>query len=190
MQETIKSLPSLIRNGDMDLLRGRILDVGCGPCPIPLPVPSVVDGWDLEQGDAQCLEGVKDGSYDAVFGSHIAEHVVHFPTALNNWSRVVREGGAVILLVPDVVLYEHLEWPSRFNADHKSSFSIWDFPWEFSQPLYTYKDMVKHGREAGLTLTDVRLTCDGYDLSQILNKNFDQTMHGALAQITWVYQKI
>lgn len=185
-----KSLPSLLRNGDLALLKGRIIDVGCGPDPLVLPAPSIVEGWDLPQGDAQYLEGVKDGYYDGLASFHCLEHMVDVATSLKNWSRVVKEGGALVVVVPDFVLYERCQFPSKYNPDHKATFSLWDFAFDYRWPHYTYKDMVRIGRDCDITLTDARLTADGYDLTQIYNKGLDQTMHGALAQITFIYQKI
>jgi hypothetical protein len=45
--------------------------------------------------------------------------------ALRNWVRVVRPGGYIVITVPDEELYEHLHWPSRYNGDHKWSFTIY-----------------------------------------------------------------
>jgi O-methyltransferase len=44
--------------------------------------------------------------------------------ALNNWICIVKPGGFLIITVPDEDLYEQGQWPSRFNSDHKWSFTI------------------------------------------------------------------
>ena len=81
--------------------------------------------WDLPDGDAQYLAGVPDGTYDFLHSSHCLEHMVDPGIAMANWVRVVRGGGYLVITIPDEELYEHLHWPSRFNGDHKWSFTIY-----------------------------------------------------------------
>lgn len=82
-----------------------------------------VKAWDLVDGDAQSMMGVPDQSYDFVHSSHCLEHVRDVREALRNWTRIVRTGGFLIVTVPDEDLYELGSWPSRFNSDHKWSFT-------------------------------------------------------------------
>jgi SAM-dependent methyltransferase len=108
---------------------GRGLDVGGKPDPLALYVElfgqlQSVCTWDLEDGDAQFLEGVPDESYDFVHSSHCLEHLRDPREGLLNWIRVVRPGGHVIVLVPDEDLYEQGLFPSTFNADHRWTFTI------------------------------------------------------------------
>jgi hypothetical protein len=44
--------------------------------------------------------------------------------ALVQWWQLVRPGGYSFFLVPDEDLYEQGVWPSRFNPDHKFTFTI------------------------------------------------------------------
>lgn len=80
--------------------------------------------WDLEDGDAQFMNGISDGQFDFLHASHCLEHMVDVPMALANWIRIVKAGGFLILTVPDEDLYELGVWPSRFNTDHKWTFTI------------------------------------------------------------------
>jgi SAM-dependent methyltransferase len=80
--------------------------------------------WDLEDGDAQFMEGVEDNTFDFLHSSHCLEHMVDVRGALGNWLRIVKAGGYLVLTVPDEDLYESGEWPSRFNGDHKHTFTI------------------------------------------------------------------
>jgi SAM-dependent methyltransferase len=45
-------------------------------------------------------------------------------SALKEWWRLLKSGGHLILVVPDEDLYEQGYWPSRFNSDHKFTFTI------------------------------------------------------------------
>ena len=81
--------------------------------------------WDLPDGDAQYLASVPDETYDFLHSSHCLEHMVDPAVALSNWVRVVKGGGHLVITIPDEELYEHLQWPSRYNHDHKWSFTIY-----------------------------------------------------------------
>lgn len=190
MNETGKSHYARHRNDDYRWLRGEVLDVGCGPWPITLPPPSNVTPWDLPQGDAQYLEGVKPESYDVVFASHVLEHMVDVPTALASWSRATKEGGYVCILVPDWHFYERMQWPSPYNPDHKASFSLVDLGCRpTDHPFYGFREMRQVGLSCGLTLMDARLELDNYDIRDVYNKKRDQTMGNALAQCCFIYLK-
>jgi len=80
--------------------------------------------WDLGDGDAQYMAGVSDGAYDFLHSSHCLEHMVDVRVALANWIRIVKPGGFLVITVPDEDLYEQGNWPSRFNSDHKWTFTI------------------------------------------------------------------
>lgn len=189
-KESLKSHPSRLRNGDYEkYLHGDILDVGCGDDLLTVP-NGAVKGWDLEDGDAQYLKSVPDKSFDAVHASHCLEHMADVPTALHHWARVVKFGGSVHVTVPDWTLYEHQIWPSMHNPDHKASFSLIDIPSLPSHPFYGLRQMKQVGLQCGLTLVDARMVCDGYDFSRINDPHFDQTQHGVLAQIVFIFQKL
>jgi SAM-dependent methyltransferase len=108
---------------------GRGLDIGGKPDPLALYKElfcrmKAVRTWDWEDGDAQFLAGVSDGEYDFVHSSHCLEHLVDPVDGLHNWFRVVREGGYLVVTVPDEDLYEQGQFPSTFNRDHKWTFTI------------------------------------------------------------------
>jgi len=108
---------------------GTGLDIGGKPDPLGLYVElfsrmTSVRTWDWEDGDAQFLAGVEDGSVDFVHSSHCLEHLRDPTEGLQSWLRVVRPGGHLIVTVPDEDLYEQGVFPSTFNADHKWTFSV------------------------------------------------------------------
>jgi SAM-dependent methyltransferase len=109
---------------------GEGIDIGGAPDPLGqyvsiFPCLIRVHTWDLEQGDAQLMQGVPDGRFDFVHSSHTLEHMQDARVALGNWARIVKPGGFLILTVPDEDLYEHGHWPSRYNSDHRWSFTIY-----------------------------------------------------------------
>lgn len=105
---------------EREFVRGRVLDIGAGADPV---TPGAV-AFDQAQGDANRITAFAPGSFDCVYSSHCLEHM-HEPVAtLKNWWSLVRPGGILFVIVPDEDLYEQGRFPSRFNDDHKSTFTL------------------------------------------------------------------
>lgn len=82
-------------------------------------------GWDKEDGDAQFMSEVEDEKFDFVYSSHCLEHIPNVELALENWWRILKPGGHLILLLPERDLYEQKETlPSVRNPDHKHFFFL------------------------------------------------------------------
>ena len=131
MKECSKSIARRIRDADFltRYFRGTGVDIGGKPDPLALyvelfPLMTSVRTWDLEDGDAQYLDGIPDGALDFVHSSHCLEHLVDPRTGLHNWFRVLKPGGHLVVTVPDEDLYEQGVFPSTFNRDHKWTFTI------------------------------------------------------------------
>jgi SAM-dependent methyltransferase len=131
MKECSKSIQR--RLSDSNFLRkyfvGKGIDIGGKPDPLCLykeffPLMDEVKTWDWEDGDAQFLQGVADNSLHFVHSSHCLEHLTNPFEGMRNWLRVTREGGFLIITVPDEDLYEQGVFPSTFNSDHKWTFTI------------------------------------------------------------------
>ena len=108
---------------------GYGIDVGGGYDSLALfvelfPLMKNVIVYDKVHGDAQKLDNVDDVAFHFLFSSHCLEHLYDPAEALNNWIRVVRSGGHLVICVPDEDLYEQGVWPSNFNPDHKISFTL------------------------------------------------------------------
>lgn len=105
--------------------RGRVLEIGCG---MKKAFPQFV-GYDSQHhfgeltaadvvGDAADLSQFQDEEFDAVFSSHVLEHMEDMQAALNEWARVIRPGGYLCLYVPSANLYPKCgEYGA--NPDHK-----------------------------------------------------------------------
>lgn len=108
---------------------GEGIDIGGKSDPLGqyagvFPLMRRVMTWDLANGDAQFMQGVPDAAYDFVHSSHCLEHMVDVEVALENRARILKPGGFLIVTVPDEDLYEGGERPSRYNSDHKWSFTL------------------------------------------------------------------
>jgi SAM-dependent methyltransferase len=99
---------------------GEGVDIGCGED----PVTETCLQWDLPQGDAQELPGLPAARFDWVYSSHCLEHLRNPWIAIQRWWEVLKPGGYLLVVVPDEDLYEQGIWPSRFNGDHKWTFTI------------------------------------------------------------------
>lgn len=112
---------------------GRGTDVGCGPDPLDKSLwPNVTEvvpfDQDLGDGDAQYMAEVPDESFNFVHSAHCLEHVKDPRAAIANWLRILKPGGFLVVTIPEEFLYENGKWPSRWNPDHKSSFTARALP--------------------------------------------------------------
>jgi len=119
MNETSKTL-TLLGPQEKALLTGQGIDVGCGPDPIS---PNA-RRFDVEDGDANEITKYVKEQFDFVYSSHCLEHMKNPRAALLDWWKLVKPGGHLIFMVPDEDLYEQGVFPSRFNSDHKATFTI------------------------------------------------------------------
>lgn len=131
MKETSKSIMRRLHDARFATryFVGEGIDIGAGTDPVSLyselfPLMRKLRIWDVEHGDAQYLQGVPDENLDFVHSSHCLEHMVDPAIALQNWFRVLKPGGHLVVLVPDEDMYEQGVFPSNKNHDHKHTFTI------------------------------------------------------------------
>ena len=178
MKECSKSIQR--RLADSNFIRryfvGDGLDIGGKPDPLSLykelfPLMNSVRTWDWDDGDAQFLKGVVDGSLGFVNSSHCLEHLVDPAEGLRNWLRVVKENGYLVITVPDEDLYEQGVFPSTFNNDHKWTFTIFK-PKSWSDSSLNLLDMVRGMGPAAEIIRIEQLSANyRFDLPR-----FDQTL--------------
>jgi SAM-dependent methyltransferase len=175
--ETSKARPRREAEGFFETYcKGNGIDIGFGG---DLLVENC-RGWDLEDGDAQLMEGVSDESYDFVYSSHTLEHLPDPELALANWWRIIKPGGHLIVCVPHRDLYEKKKTlPSRWNLDHKHFFMPEaDEPPDTIGVTSLIKRVVPDGDiiyvkecDQGHTITDPETHSDGeYSVEAIVQK--------------------
>jgi SAM-dependent methyltransferase len=99
---------------------GRGIDIGCGPDPVtPEARP-----FDKQDGDANEASQYVKEQFDFVYSSHCLEHMHDPRLTILDWWKLVTPGGYLFVLVPDEDLYEQGVFPSRFNDDHKATFTL------------------------------------------------------------------
>jgi SAM-dependent methyltransferase len=163
-------------------LSGKVIDIGCGPDKV---VEHAV-GFDKEDGNAnKILDHFEPASFDTVHSSHALEHIHDPVNTLSDWWELVKPGGYIVTIVPEEDLYEHGFWPSKFNGDHKSTFTL-NRKSDWSSVSYDILELHKNLPNAKIISAEVQ--DNGYDYS--LPKEIDQTMGDALAQIQVVAKKM
>jgi hypothetical protein len=105
--------------------------------------------------------------------------------ALLEWWKLVKQGGYLCVAIPDEDLYEQGNWPSRFNRDHKHTFTIYKQK-SWSPMSVNVIDLIVKLKDA--KTWKIEIQDRGYDYS-LLGKNIDQTLGEAMAQIYFVLQK-
>jgi len=87
----------------------RILHVGCGGDPLPPWLPGAETRLDIDQRHsphivASMLDMGDIGKFDLVYTSHTLEHVYphQVPIALAEFHRVLKPGGTVLIVVPNL----------------------------------------------------------------------------------------
>lgn len=104
------------------IFKGNILDVGAGDDPIPVPN---VTPFDRKDGNAETIDRYfMDESFDCIHGSQVLEHLSNPVDALGRFAKLCKKGGHIVITVPEMSLYRDIVWPSKFNPDHKVTFSF------------------------------------------------------------------
>lgn len=145
-----------------------------------------VDTWDVPQGDAQYMIGVKDNRYDFVHSSHCLEHMVDPYTAFKNWIRITKPGGFLIVTVPEEKMYERGIWPSKSNSDHKWSFVIGHSRHSMSKSISILEFLYRFSE---IDVEKIELISDFYDARKA---HIDQTAGKSITEcaIEFVVRKI
>lgn len=157
MRETSKSKKRWPKNGlEYQVLRGNGLDIG----PADDPVFQNVRQFDQKEGDANFITKYIDDQFDYVYASHCLEHMYNPKQAILEWWKLVKPGGHLFFVVPDEDLYEQGVFPSRFNPDHKATFTIYKGK-SWSPVSINVKDLAD-SLPNGQTIS-LKLQNDGFD---------------------------
>lgn len=158
--ETAKNFERRVREGFFETyLKGTaILDIGYrGSRADADPITDHAIGIDLDYPgyDGRRLP-FPDESQDAVFASHVLEHIEDHSEALREWYRVLKVGGYLVIAVPHQDLYERkASPPSRFNQDHK----------RFYTPALLLTEIESALPVGGFRVRSLKDVDDGFDYS-------------------------
>lgn len=111
-----------------------------------LPSAELVD-LDYPGYDGRTLP-FEDNTQDFVYSSHALEHISDYSQALNEWLRVTKPGGHIIIVVPHKFLYEKKDsLPSRFNESHLRFYTPASLLKEIEDSLTLSSYRVRHFRD-------------------------------------------
>jgi len=168
MAETSKAHDRRVQEKFFDkYVKEPIIDIGVGRIDTydgADPLTPTCDTWDKDNGDAHFMEGVADETYQTVYNSHLLEHLEEPIVAIQNWFRILKKGGHLIMAVPHRDLYERKKTlPSKWNLDHK----FFILP-TTSEPPHTFslKDIVQSalvGKEYVIKMLRVCDTSNNHD---------------------------
>lgn len=167
---------------------GKGLDVGSGDDPL---IGAETIDISTDGRDANILESYFEGDrFDFIHASQVLEHLIDPMKSIKGWSKVLKTGGYIIVTVPDFELYEKRTWPSRFNPDHKTAWTMNRLLAGNGVPLIHVPDFLNELSEFDLKAIRVELIVSNYDFS--LDSSIDQTRHtdGAECFIEFVLKKI
>jgi SAM-dependent methyltransferase len=141
------------------ILSGNGIDIGCGKDPV---VPNA-RMFDLEHGNANHITRYVSEQFDFVYSSHCLEHMLDAKAAIREWWQLVRPSGYLFIIVPDEDLYEQGLFPSRFNHDHKWTFTI---------------SKARSWSTVSINLLDLALSLPGSELVeiQLQDINYDRSL--------------
>ena len=175
------------------VFRGRGIDIGAGDDILVrdrlFPRVTSCESFDSGDGDEERIDEFRDaGSYDFVYSSHRLEHLQNPGAALSSWFRLARPSGYLVVVVPDEDLYEQGVFPSRFDPDHKWTFTAWKDPGSSWSPKSLNLWQMIHEHLCGFRVLSIRVADSGYNYSL---SGIDQTLDpdGPEAGIELVLQK-
>jgi SAM-dependent methyltransferase len=156
---------------ELKILQGSGIDIGCGPDPV---FPDVRQ-FDIKDGDANHITQFVHEQFDYVYASHCLEHMRDPRQAVLEWWQLVKTGGHLFFIVPDEDLYEQGVFPSRFNPDHKATFTI---------------SKSQSWSPASVNVLDLARSLPGGDLVSLTlqDRGYDRSLlrHGADTPTRWI----
>lgn len=140
MSETLCSKNRRLRENFFDnYIKGSGIDIGCGRLygySDDIRIHETAIAHDKDMCDAHTMEIFEDDFFDYVYSSHVLEHLEDPIKALQNWFRICKSNGYIIIAVPSKYRYEKKEnLPSQWNDDHKRFYTISSLALEIEQAL-------------------------------------------------------
>ena len=133
-------------------LRGKGVDVGCSNRSIFRTDLRVDINKEMEPDVLASADELplKDGKFDYLYAIHVLEHMDDTKKALLEWARVVKVGGVVAIIHPDVE-YTGIQRPQGLNPDEN--------PFNEHKHERTYRGFLDWFKGAGIT--NLEMIADG-----------------------------
>lgn len=123
------------RTGKLQSIRGRKLDIGCGPRKIDGDHVGVdlieYPGVDVVGDIGEVLAQIPDGALEGAYSSHFFEHVDDVQGLLGELARTLRIAAVLEIVVP------HFSNPYFFSdPTHKTAFGLYSFSYLTADEIY------------------------------------------------------
>jgi predicted SAM-dependent methyltransferase len=169
------------------ILVGKGIDIGSGKDPFGKNLfknQVICDTFDTKDGDAQNIHIYNSKIYDFLYSSNCLEHLNDPFLAFENWLKILKVDGYMVVTVPDEDLYEQNNF-RRFNKGHKWSFTILKEKSWNQKSINIIRFLEKF--VSNIKILRIQLVDSNYDYSL---SGVDQTMTNAEAFIEFAIQKI
>lgn len=128
-------------------MKGNGLDIGYkGYTDYSMPILNTAIGIDMDYPgyDGKTLP-FPNQSQDYVYSSHTLEHIQDYKSTIQEWFRVLKKSGFLVIIVPHRDLYEKkLTLPSQFNGEHKRFYTPASLLKEIEDSLSINSFRVRH----------------------------------------------
>ena len=173
--ESEKHHEARLKNGFYSrFMQGRGLDIGFKSKPVVENATGVELNYPGYDG---VILPFPDASQDFVYSSHMLEHVPqeNFVRVIQEWHRVTKIGGHIIIIVPHQYLYEK-RWnlPSKFNRDHKVFYTpqklLSHVEWSLAPNSYRVRFLRDNDDGFDYSLTPEKHSRGGYEIELVIEK--------------------
>lgn len=171
------------------------LNLGCGPLPIHPQHYEIMtgEGWvlvdkyvkddQIKNWDAEVLSEVDNRSVDAIYSSHLLEHISHtkLQDVLSQWGKKLRSGGELILNVPDlkwicraVLRGDGSSYYDRFWGEHgiiSCLYGSQSHEGEYHKSGFTEESISFLLSSSGFVVDSIRSYVDAHDMGVLLVKS-------------------
>lgn len=155
---TKKSETSKVRNSLKIFCNGNGIDIGFGGDPIiqsaitvdlPSPYAKYKNNPLHLRGSGDNLYWFKDNVLDYVYSSHLLEDFENTEEVINEWLRVIKIGGNLVLFLPDEQVYREYNKKLGKNPNHNHVHD--HFSLEFIKDIIKSRDDVKIIHEVAIS---------------------------------------
>lgn len=189
MRETTKLNEYRKTNNYDKYFNGIGVDIGCGNDVLDISIFNKITNlmsYDIVQNsnhDANYCLDLSDNYFDFVYSSHCLEHMIDPYITFKNWIRICKPHGYLIIAVPHELFYEKYQWPSKFNTDHKTSWSL-EIASNLPNTISTKCFLNYFAEEINIIKCETILK--NFDFTRFYE---DQTLDEAICQIEFIVQK-
>ena len=155
---TKKSETSKVRNSLKIFCNGNGIDIGFGGDPIiqsaitvdlPSPYAKYKNNPLHLRGSGDNLYWFKDNVLDYVYSSHLLEDFENTTQVINEWLRVIKPGGNLVLFLPDEQIYREYNRKLGKKPNHNHIHD--NFSLEFIKNIINLRDDVKIIHEVAIS---------------------------------------